>query len=155
MSDLIKRFIAFLLPILGKAALQTTADVITNIAYPDKKVRTRSGARYNYYAPRTAVEQDEKHDSLTYEDLYKQKDRYHDVLMVAFDITGPNMHAVHEWLYNNMPSPTNPDDEIYLDAWWIADDDAPENDCDSAVFVRKGDQASAREYLRDGGYTNN
>jgi hypothetical protein len=74
-----------------------------------------------------------------------------DVLMVAFDLSGPNKEATHEWLMNEMPATgEHLGSEIDLDAWWIADDDG-DSDCDSAVFVTKGCQATARKLLREHG----
>lgn len=163
MLNIIKRLIAFLLPIVGKAALQTAADVISDAAYPERRRMPRRTS-YNH-PPRgytDLVDYSKKDVGETArlfefkdspEASFRDRDRYHDVIMVAFDITGPNQALVYEWLNNQMPATTNIDEEYYLDAWWIADDDAP-GDCDSAVFVPKGDQEAARAVLRERGFTN-
>jgi hypothetical protein len=75
---------------------------------------------------------------------------FHDVLLVAFDLSGPNAEDTHRWLMDNMPAPGpgGDNDEIYLDAWWVADDDRFDgSDTDSAVFVPKGHQEHARAIL--------
>lgn len=79
---------------------------------------------------------------------------FHDVLLVAFDLTGPNAHITQRWLMDNLPSPGRGGemDEIWLDDWWIANDERFTIDGrDSAVFVAKGNQEDARRILRKHG----
>lgn len=80
---------------------------------------------------------------------------FHDVIMVAFDLTAPNAKRGHEWLMSQMPAGGTVHgvrDEIYLDAWWVANDQRFDgSDCDSAVFVTKGNQSKARALLREHG----
>lgn len=175
MIDLIKRIIAFLLPIVGKAALQTAADVITDVAYPERRPyqRNRRGQFTSYnrlatpYSDFGRLRDYAEKDADATMDLYEDKDEpeqgpgsihladdYHDVLLVAFDISGPDVDAVKDFLLNYMPVTGEQrfnGKRIYLDAYWIADDTAGTSDCDSAVFVNKGDQVAARGFLRRGG----
>lgn len=79
---------------------------------------------------------------------------FHDVLMVAFDLSGPDTENVHQWLMDNMPEAGahGDKDEIYLDSWWIANDERFDwTGTDSAVFVIKGKQEEARNLLREHG----
>ena len=79
---------------------------------------------------------------------------YHDVVMVAFDITGPNREATYNWLETIMPPAKGYEDQgIDIDSWWIADDPNENTDCMSAVFVDKGKQNPARQLLRTAGYS--
>jgi hypothetical protein len=50
----IKTFIIFLLPILGRVVLEVAADVINDVAYPDRK--TRGGIRYSRMAEKSDSE---------------------------------------------------------------------------------------------------
>lgn len=151
----IKAFFAFLLPIVRTAAVQAAADELARAAYPERRPSRTSYNRYSRpgyrrlddrYAARIPRIRD-----------YAEKDAeettgsgFHDVLMVAFDISGPSRTVVEAFINNHMPSveeehPTG----VNLDSWWIADDDRLEHgDCDSAVFVKKGCQEEARELLR-------
>lgn len=84
--------------------------------------------------------------------------RYHDVVLIAFDITGPNQATVYETLESIIPQNVRDGQEIgnsgcTIDSWWIADDDYDGADCDSAVFVKKGRQIPARAVLRNSGHT--
>lgn len=180
MITMLKSLIAFLLPIIGKAALQTAADTITQVAYPDRPLMRRRPGAYSRYTSYNRLadyaEKDVEETTRLFKDVpsYEGKgsgqydadapepeltethegNPYHDVLMVAFDISGPNMHLVKQFLYNYMPvtgAQVFQGEKIYLDSYWIADDSAGDSDCMSAVFVNKGDQESARGFLRRGG----
>lgn len=158
MLKYLKAFFAFMLPIVRKAAVQIAADELTKAAYADGKgnaVRRRTSySRYDRPdtwrratddIPRQrAVAFDVETKGFTHEGR-----EFHDVLLVAFDISGPTHAEVCTWLRDNMPATGlgGDRDEIYLDAWWIADDKSID-DTDSAVFVKKGWQEKARRLLR-------
>lgn len=133
-------FFKFILPILKQSIATVAVEELTKVAYPEAKRRNAAPKGYLRYnrmsdAPRSS------------------REAFHDVLMVAFDITGPNAALVHEWLSNQMPIPGveyQHGERIGLESWWIADDGAP-GDLDSAVFVPKGDQDAARRILREAG----
>lgn len=179
MYNYIVRFLKFLLPIFGTAAVKVAADTLSDVAYPNARPRRRYSSATGIYG-RPRVEPYNRFDSRSFErdarfarehqeridarieglvddeplsirEQNAANDGFHDVLMVAFDISGPNKQATHEWLIDNMPKARGYEaDSIDLDAWWIADDDAF-GDCDSAVFVSKGNQAEARRLLRQHG----
>lgn len=159
MYKYIRSFFALLLPILGKAVTRAIVDEAVNFAYKDEPKRmsfAQAKAAHpsngvNRIRPRTM----EEVDILERERIERVKsEQFHDVLMVAFDITGPNVEVVKQFLYNYMPIC---DDTIFqghrinLDSFWIADDTAGDSDCDSAVFVSKGNQEAARGLLREHG----
>lgn len=74
---------------------------------------------------------------------------YHDVIMIAFDITGISAYEAHDNLIGLMP---DPDDLTWMDSFWVANDERFDgSDQDSAVFVRKGCQEEARKLLREHG----
>lgn len=159
----IKMLFAFLLPILGKAAVQTAADVLTEVAYPDRRRMTRSEAKAAHPSNgenRVRPESYSGHNRVGENPFLTSTHEgagYHDVLMMAFDISGPNVEVVKQFLYNYLPvtgAQIFQGEKIYLDACWIADDTAGDSDCDSAVFVPKGDQEAARGVLRERGFTN-
>lgn len=85
----------------------------------------------------------------------QRKTGFNDVLMVAFDITADTAEQAHKWLQSKMPGCYSNDDVlqgITLDAWWIANDERFDgSDTDSAVFVTKGYQNTARDVLRETG----
>lgn len=138
MKKYIIALFAFLLPIVRRALIQVAADELTKVAYPTRK-RT----------PRTSYAQPPRGytDQVTMKKVPTEA-RFHDVLMVAFDITGPNRALVSEYLAAFMP-PVDFEHHTgsNIDSWWIADDNF-DGDCDSAVFVTKGKQEEARELLR-------
>lgn len=77
---------------------------------------------------------------------------FHDVVLVAFDLQGPDAQTTHEWLHENLPAPGTggANDEINLDSWWVANDERFDgSDTDSAVFVPKGKQEQVRARLDD------
>lgn len=157
MIKYIKTFFGFILPILGKAALQVSADELTRWAYPERKhtrrVRyTQRGTGYSFLADpdeKSPAEADMSYHE-NYERVMHNPSRYHDVLMVAFDVTGKDPEHVHEWLHDQMPEGDafHGGGEIYLDSWWVANDERfDRSDCDSAVFCAKGKQKEARQVL--------
>lgn len=149
-----------LLPIVRQTVADVAADTITRMAYPDRRrgsyprpyaTRTNYDRLFDLKRPRNATEQDAferaRIQNLQRNPRFSTDSRFHDVLMVAFDITGPNAGVVHEWLENHMPRATTyASHDINLDSWWIADDNSYD-DRDSAVFVRKGEQTLARQLL--------
>lgn len=86
---------------------------------------------------------------------YAETGQFHDVLLVAFDVSGQNKRDVHQWLHEQMPMPGyDPKTSVVLDSWWVANDERFDgSDCDSAVFVHRGTQSQARLVLRANGYT--
>lgn len=164
MFDLILRFIKFLLPILRTSVIQVAADTLTDLAYPRPTRRFSPRTNYNQ-RPRgytDTVKEPNPFPAGTANHLrhhyglppVETGKAFHDVLMVAFDITGPNAGLVYEWLESKMPHAdrvyNTPEALINLDSWWIADDNA-DGDLDSAVFVPKGRQEEARQVLRENG----
>lgn len=165
MSELIKRFFRFLLPIFRVAVVQVAADELTKLAYPDRRTSRadyldrRYHTPYNRIAPRTRREAVRNVGRAVREadDIHFPNRKFQDVLMVAFDLTGPSAHNVHQWLQDNMPEPGEHGDagEIYLDSWWVANDLRFDgSDTDSAVFVAKGNQMEARALLSEHGLAN-
>lgn len=174
-------FFKFILPILGKSALAAAADELTRMAYPNRPVAPRPR---NYYDPRTqkyntygrvrdarSTFNPPFNKPLTMADfddepLRRQAARrekrlnelgkkpFHDVLMLAMDITGPNSALVYEFIEKLGPE-TNviSDANVTVDTWWIADDDyeGAGDGYDSAVFVHRGNQEAARKLLRENG----
>ena len=78
------------------------------------------------------------------------------VVLVAFQVTAPNMKEAQERLlpylkptlesYENPPGP--------VECWWVADDERYDgSDCDSAVFVTPGYQHAASRLLEREGMT--
>ena len=147
MIKYLKQLFMFLAPIFKTAAIQVAADELTKKAYPTR----RPGAQ----RPRPYMDQAEP----TYRDVqtgkFKPESRYHDVVLVAFDITGPNALLVQSVLESLMPETGDHEEGINIDAWWIADDVVGNSDCDSAVFVPQGRQKEARNLLRDRGLLGN
>lgn len=153
----IKAIIALFLSIFGKAVTRTIVDEVVKYAYSEgEKPLTKRQATVNAgKAVRHAYPDPPKVPPFDYD-----KAGYHDVVLVAFDVLGPNASIVHEWLHNQMPKPGDhaargDNDEtvaVNLDAWWIAEDDSYDSVCDSAVFVPKGDQAAARGVLLRAGF---
>ena len=79
---------------------------------------------------------------------------YHDVLLVAFDVTGNSLAQTQTALVNLLPKVSDlpESDDFGMDSWWIANDERIDrSDCDSAVFVKKGAQEEARRLLRKHG----
>lgn len=156
MYKYITRFFFWLFPIVKQALVQVLAEEIHKFAYPDRPYRRLEPTPYTRYArpPRTRREAVRnvgravrEADALTHEGR-----QFHDVLLVAFDISGPSARETHQWLMDNMPSTGlgGDTDEIYLDAWWVANDERfDRSDTDSAVFVHKGYQGQARNLLRE------
>lgn len=183
MYNRIVSFFLWLFPIVKQAAIQVLAEEIHKIAYPNGPMRRRTKVDYSQmrdYAekdanltrtmydrrPRTLRDVDrlegvrkflgedglfhERNDNLTHEGK-----AFHDTLMVAFDISGPDARSTHEWLREQMPTAHElswDGKNVYLDDWWIANDERFSlDDRDSAVFVSRGNQAKARALLREHG----
>jgi hypothetical protein len=144
MYNIIKQFFAWLFPIVRIAVIQVAAEELDKLAYPDRRRRRptytgRTGYR-PYYGPTR--------------DVFEKpaNEKFHDVLMVAFDLKGPNAQNVHQWLMDQMPETGDHGDfgEINLDAWWVANDERFDgSDTDSAVFVPKGQQNECRQILAE------
>lgn len=148
MYKYLARFFRFILPIVRSAAVKVAADELYRVAY-GKRARpvhqlsvTPVQTKPSYIRqPRTPVG-------------IPRISEYHDVILVAFDLTGPDPENVQQWLMDNLPKPGpgGDNDEIDLDCWWIANDERFDgSDTDSAVFVTKGRQASARALLHKHG----
>lgn len=162
MKKHIATLIAFLLPIFRRALLDVAVDTVNDIAYK-KTGRLRPPPRnFNYsrfggYDKRQHHIQPSLGRPLAAETKAETTRElpFHDVLMVAFDISGPNATVTQQWLMDKMPKPNVGGyikSEVELDSWWIANDERYDrSDCDSAVFVSKGKQAEARELLRENG----
>lgn len=170
----IQRFFAFLFPIVRTAAMQVAADEITRRAYPARRTaRTFNNHQYvgieshlgpiaHYSMSRDGKVRD---NTKVGPNPFYQPDPqgvrvapgsgFHDVLMVAFDLSGNNAQEVHEWLHAQLPAGDESYGDIHLDAWWVANDERFDgSDCDSAVFVTKGNQKAARKLLRAHGLLN-
>ena len=168
MIALLQKFLAFFLPILRRSAIEVAADELARMAQPNGR-RPKVKPYYPQYASYASYadmaynmgQRPTSYDRR--ETTYKEaSEGFHDVLMVAFDVSGDNAEQVHTWLQNQMPecgehasgyirggSPIN------LDSWWVANDDRFDgSDCDSAVFVTQGNQEAARVLLREAGLVN-
>lgn len=148
---LLRRLVRFLLPIFKTAAVQVAADELNKLAYPNPR-RSFRYTPYNRYDRRS-----QRVGPNPFVEKKGTDPQFHDVLLVAFDLTGPSANLVHEWLHNQMPATGDhmargEDDEtvnVNLDSWWVANDERFDgSDCDSAVFVSKGNQKTARKVLR-------
>lgn len=156
MKNLLKALFLFFLPIFKQAAAQAVVTKVSEYAYPP---RTRP--QYNQYGirsdfPRRApapgtINYARMQAGMPLAPRKVMDPKYHDVLMLALDITGPNQALVHAFLEGLMPETGEQDNGVNVDSWWIADDDYPHCDTDSAVFVSKGNQAAARKLLRENG----
>lgn len=157
-------FLKFISPILGTAILQAAANELSRLAYPHPSTGRRPAQKI---APqfidysRGGAQRTTQNRFGPWTDTFKtETERFHDVLMVAFDVSGPNSAIVHEWLLAQMPEVgkhnagyVKGEDGLVvnLDSFWLANDERPDNwagDCDSAVFVSKGNQEEARKILR-------
>lgn len=178
MYQTIKNYLLVLLAIVGKAATRALIDeLVTTASKPTAKPRTRAyDPRENLgRAQAEPMPSFQERYGVSDEDLKKRAKRiednqfpfadvnsddreFHDVLMVAFDLRGASAEDVHTWLQRRMPRA----DTAYrsaasgltvtLDSWWVANDERFDgSDCDSAVFVKPGNQAAARRLLRQAG----
>lgn len=158
----IKKFLAFVLPVIGTAATKAIADEVVKYAYKDEPPYrrnryygvSRTNARSQHPSMSTFTQKGTgRKATIPTDEIFDRK--FHDVLMIAFDITGYSPAAVREFLMERMPTPgkveTAEQGQINLDDWWIADDEVSLDDRDSAVFVSKGNQAAARTLLREHG----
>lgn len=154
----VRMFLAFILPILGKTVLTVAADELARVAYPPTS-RNRYPAYRRYDSVRTArrIPPTPMPGTVNYnrqEQGLAENPGFHDTLLVAFDVFGPSAEVVHDWLQLRMPAAdrlySDPEgNRIRLDSWWVANDERfDRSDCDSAVFVEKGKQVEARNYLR-------
>lgn len=165
MNDLIKKLLAFLLPFLRQATLEIVAESASRLAYPDN--RRRGYTSYNRMAPPTRRQATinvgravREANAVTFTQkgsgakmTVNPNERFHDVLMIAFDISGPSQALVEAFLMNYLPGAGTHvyhKNKFNLDAYWVADDNS-DDDCDSAVFVAKGKQEEARALLRQHG----
>lgn len=157
MYDAIVKVLKAIATILGIAAAQVAVEELDKYAYPSRR-RTGYTPYSRVRRPRTMAEADameRRRINRVRREQAAQGEKFHDVLMVAFDIKGVNKDLVHEWLRDHMPSTgshmDNVGEEVYLDSWWIADDQA-DSDCDSAVFVPKGQQNECRQLLAENNF---
>lgn len=158
MLDYLKRFFAFILPILRTAAIEVAADTLHQYAYPTR--RPMPYTRYAHRPPRgrieavrnvgRAVREAQAFDVET-TGTHVGKE-FHDVLLIAFDISGPSPEACENFIKNYLPDAgdhTYKSEKFYLDSWWAANDQRFDgSDTMSAVFVSKGSQKQARELLK-------
>lgn len=145
MIKIFTSFFAWFMPILRKAAVQIIAEEINKLVEPHRRRESLRNVSYFYDHPRARP----MHN--------RYGGEFHDVLLIAFDITAPDALAAHEWLMDNMPAVGlgGDNDEINLDSWWIANDERfDRSDTDSAVFVAMGKQEEARALLRENGLAN-
>lgn len=164
MSKYIASFFSFLFPILRSAIVQVAADELDRLAYPNRRPRPP----FNYTSYNRQRRPEAKRVNNTHRPFQhyspvarpQSADQFHDVLLVAFDLTGPNAEVVHEWLHNQMPAvgdhlargENDGTVTVNLDSWWVANDERfDRSDNDSAVFVHKGSQDIARRMLREEG----
>lgn len=154
MLNFLKKILLFLLPIVRTAVAEVAAEEITKWGNTKRQKRN-----YIDYAERDVEMTEDLYDRpRTMEDVdLLERDRirlvkdegFHDVLMVAFDVSGPNRDVVEDFLITHMPERGRQLFKgrlVNLDDFWIADDGS-NSDCDSAVFVLKGNQDSARGLL--------
>lgn len=98
MYDLIKRLLAFLLPILKSAAIETVADLTYEAAYGKNALKKRR-----------RLSQGEVDNISRHVDQYgKFTDTVgqpKSVLMLAFELTGPSPAIAHQWLLEQLPKP--------------------------------------------------
>ena len=170
MYEFIKRFFAWLLPLIKDAAAVIIAEEVEKFVFaktdrPTPRTTYRRGGyippQNRTRPPESTVNKIRRDAGMTAPEGYikgfdveTSGTDYHDVIMVAFDITARSQNAAYEWLADNMPTAENYKSfagDINLDSWWIADDNNTFSDCDSAVFVHKGNQAVARHILRTRG----
>jgi hypothetical protein len=78
-----------------------------------------------------------------------QQEQEH-VILVAFDVQASTRRAAHELLVETLVERINPvlTGGTGIDSWWVAEDDRTDHsDCDSAIFVPLGMQATAQAAL--------
>jgi hypothetical protein len=155
MLDYLTRFFRFLLPILRRAAIEAAANELNRRARAN---RLSERTAYSRIRPRTSYDTPPGGyiDRVAHPDsnppFVRDNAGFHDVLMIAFDVSGPDARSAEELLKNYLPDTgdiTYKSKKFYLDSWWVANDIRfDESDTDSAVFVHKGMQKEARELLR-------
>ena len=90
----IKIFLAFITPIIGKALAQTAVDEINKFVYGAKPSRSR--VVYRRQAPRPgSANWHRERQGMSPAPVFETGE-FHDVLMVAFDLTGHSPQVVHE-----------------------------------------------------------
>lgn len=79
-------------------------------------------------------------------------------ILVAITVTDRlwpiSRQEAEEFLYPQLPAPEvqSPGVSTVVDSWWVAEDlRFDRSDCDSAVFVKPGNQAAANALLREHG----
>ncbi len=79
-----------------------------------------------------------------------------EVFLVAFSVQGmPNREDAEDLLLMHLPRPrglnaAGAHDNKWLDSWWLAEDERRDgSDCDSAVFVPKGQQKAWATMVKD------
>lgn len=157
MYNHIINFFRWLFPIVRTAVVQVAADEINRVAYPRPRVRYYGGD-YNRIGVRPgpgSIPRPRTYGSADHSDLgFKERTEpgFHDVLMVAFDVTADDRAAAEAFILNYMPETgrqTFGGSQINLDSFWVADDGRlDDSDTDSAVFVPKGSQDRARRVLK-------
>lgn len=147
MSKYIASFFSILFPILRSAIAQVAADELDRLAHSGRRPKSR----YNRpRRPEVRRSNDTHRPFQHYSPIQSSTEGFHDVLMVAFDITGRTAEQVHKWLQAQMPTPDSYPNDVSLDSWWVANDERfDRSDNDSAVFVHKGYQEQARHLLRE------
>lgn len=158
MHKYVVHFFLWLFPIFKQAAIQVLAEEIHKRAYPNHPYRRPRDGYLRLPAPtsheqRVRVTQKGTGRSVTIDPNEPASGGYHDVILVAFDISGRSRKHVEEFLTPYFPNPNQhemlEDAGIGMDSWWFADDTRVEHtDADSAVFVTKGKQDEARRSLR-------
>ncbi len=155
MKNLLKAFFLFLFPIFKQAVIQTAADGLTKMAYPDTRRRSTQIRLGPDDRSRVHMGPAKSMSGQVKKNVFADPTPFHDVLMVAFDIFGPNQALAEEFIANYLPEPgvqTFKGQRINLDSFWFANDVRGDgSDTDSAVFVTKGKQAEARALLREHG----
>lgn len=165
MFNLILRFLKWLLPIVQTAAVQVIHEETRKwiykherprglsdlVEYATKDVKASASLFSTGPAEGPSVHRISKPrpapNTPVDDEFFRNAE--HDVIVVAFDVFGMNKKEIYKFLSVNMPvAAYYPSSDIVLDAWWIADDDDALTDCDSAVFVTKGNQYAARELLK-------
>lgn len=160
MLKIISSFFNFILPIVRKAVVQVAADELSKAAYGNGRPARRynRSTPYSNYVPRQRSARTRSSEAGKHEARSILRSEFHDVLLVAFDLRGRDARDVQTWLGDNLPEAGTfhgDADEIYLDSWWIANDERfIPSDTDSAVFVKKGSQEEARALLREHGLGN-
>lgn len=158
MYKYLRIILEFILPIFGKAVAGVAADELAKVAYPQpdrRKPRTYGSRDYSHLGFKDRP--DYRNYNRIAPKIPKQRTpRYHDVLLVAFDVRGSGpAEEVQRALMRRLPEAEgfiDPESLFEIDSWWVANDlRFDRSDCDSAVFVKKGMQEEARKLLKEHG----